>query len=250
MHCLSAIGRASSLRCLREDVRPWLLLLWWAPCVAYYALGHIVHVMHVLTLMPALMVYAGAGLVMIAQDWPTPACSAGLPRRILLALAALSALYSLFACVAVSRPQILFQQRQTDDIVGFIHEHFRPESSFIAQAGARRQLKAVLYRLPGFEGVQLEQTLGQQCRPSLSVPSPIKLPPEVEYLIIPEPMAKVYVPTEQWASGSDVAVRWRRLAPDERYVFFDERGVWTGSDSSDTEPPIPAPLASVDADGP
>lgn len=244
-----AVGRAFSIRSLLTDDRARFILLWWLPPVAFYVLFHIVHIAHILIFLPAWLIAAGVGFVLIVGD--CQARAAARPPHVLIGLMIVFALgWNLGGIALKARPDMLRWQTETDDIVNYTRDHFRPEESLLVQADVRRQFRAVMYRLPDFEGVILQQTFGDTARPSMSVASPIKLGPAVEYLVIPEVQARVFVPTEGREFRSGAGVRWRRLAADERYVFFDRRGLWTSARPDQTEPPAPAPIPATPAAGP
>lgn len=245
-----AAGRAFGLRDLLRDWRPRFVYLWWLPPVAFYVLFHIVHIAHVLIFLPAWVIVAAVGMVLVGADWPRRPAGKSLNSRVLGALCIGVLLFNLAGIQQVARKSILREQAETDDIVEFIAQHFRAEESYLVQADVRRQFLAVMYRLPGYRGQILQQTFGETARPSMAVPSPIKLDPEVQYLVVPEITARIYVPTEERRFNSGTSVRWRKLAPQERYLFFDARGLWTATRPDATDPPVPVPVPSRPAQTP
>jgi len=247
-----ALGRAFSFRALATDFRAVFLTLWWLPAIVFYTLFHIVHTSHALLFLPAWIIIAGVGIVLIAADLKKygDARRGGLSMPAFVIMTG-GAMVFYVGVIGVLGPRgIARGEAETGDIVRFIEDNFEPDECFLVQAKVRRHFRAVMYHLRDYEGAILQQTFGPTARPSMTTPSPIELGPGVKYLVVPEILADIYVPTKTRTFNSGVAVRWRRLAPEERYLLFDARGLWTSADPTETEPPCARPVPSEPAVGP
>jgi hypothetical protein len=212
----------------RPGRRAWFLLLWLTPMTLFNIVYHINSQCHVLEYYPPLFLIAGYGLVRLRDDFA--ARLRGI-RGAWLAGAGIAAAGAFGAAVFVegTLPAYRSDVATVEYVLHTIPREFRPGETLIVQSDLRMYFYVVQFYLRDYASCMLEPTLDPP-RPSLElatgIHSPMLLGPRIRHVVFLNPDARVEGESRKLTMpGGQSAMAIRDLAPEERWMIFDERGV-------------------------
>ncbi len=228
-----AVGRIFRPIDIMRDDRSQLLLWWLVTVTLFHWTIHMTSRCHAAIYYPALFTIAGAGISLLCRDLQVACRSVGscesTTSRRTVRLTALTAI-ALIACWNIglfmvrTGPVMQAEARGVKSVIDYIKQNYSPERTIIVQSDKRMFFYAVQYYLPGYTSYQLEQTLSPP-RPSLAVPSPIKLPPQIDTVVFLNPDARVAGKSRRVDLAEGYAVRIKHLRRYQRYMHFSPAGV-------------------------
>jgi len=225
-------GRLLRPQLIWHDDRVQLLVAWLLPIIGFHLLIHMLNRGYALIYLPALCLIAAVGIYLFCTDLSgllPGKQSRSFPACMTVVVAA-AVVLNVGVFTLQSAPATRAHARQLQSVITHIQNNYQPEEAVIVQSDARMFYHIIHYYLPQYKGYLLQQTMSPP-RPSLAFASPVRLPDSVTSVIFLNPKARVRPEPELVELPTGAAVGVVQVGPEQRYMHFDQTGVWFAANS-------------------
>lgn len=222
-----AFGRIFRLDLVVRDVRRQLLLFWVLPITLFFLLVYMGDRADASVYVAPFTLVAALGADILAADWvravrSVRSVATSQRLRLLLVLAFATGL-NVAAFFAGTLPGLREAASNLQARLAFIRQ-FDPREVVLVQSDLFQDYPAVHYYTREYLSYLFQQTQPRP-RPSLSIPSPVRLPEGVRYVILLNPAARVRNPARVIELEAGAKLKLVELAPGPHLMHFGAQGV-------------------------